>query len=119
MSKSILQRIEDLEHKVFEQNTLFIEFRFCLKAREIRTGIVNENAMKQQFDLLNARYSSKKNCSDFVVLLIDQITQNTLDKFYISAQSFTRITGFEPNIKEYLEFEKAIQELERSVQCVS
>lgn len=119
MSKSILQRIEDLEHKVFEQNTLFIEFRFCLKGREIRTGIVNKNTITQQFDLLNARYSSKKNCGDFVVLLINRITQKTLDKFYISAQSFTRITGFEPDPKEYLEFEKAIQELERSVQCAS
>ena len=119
MSKSILQRIEDLEHKVFQQNTLFIEFRFCLKGHEIRTGIVNQNTITQQFDLLKARYSSKKNYDDFVVLLIDQITQKTLDKFYTSAQIFTRITGFEPNPKEYLEFEKAIQELERNVQCAS
>lgn len=119
MSKSILQRISDLEHKVFEQNTLFIEFRFCLKGREIRTGIVNENTITQQFDILKARYSSKKNCGDFVVLLTEKITQNTLDKFYITARSFTKISGFIPDPKEYFEFEKAIQEYERSIKCAS
>jgi len=119
MSKSILQRISDLEHKVFEQNTLFIEFRFCLKGREIRTGIVNKNTITQQFDILKARYSSKKNCGDFVVLLTDKITQSVQDKFYTTAQSFTKITGFIPNPKEYFEFDKEVKEYERSIKCAS
>ncbi|ARU47248.1 hypothetical protein Sdiek1_0060 [Sulfurospirillum diekertiae] len=135
---NILRRLKTLERKIEKLTksemsaNLFLEFRFLLKGTYIMTGIAdltkNDGILKKKFSILKNQYALlPRDRAEFAICLVNKIDQSIVGEFYISSKSFTEITGFVPDEKEYLAFNKAFKEYEvsevqnneRSSQCVS
>lgn len=135
----ILKRLQTLESKL-ERLTreemslnLFIEFRFLFQGEQILTGICDTTAcdgiIKKKFSLLKAQYAlTRKGRGEFAVCLVSKDNRLcTISEFYISGESFMKITGFVPNVEEFFSFDKSFkaycaslaQSEKRSSQCAS
>lgn len=138
---AILKRLEELENKVDRlmqsemSSDLFLEFRFLFQGEQILTGIVdltpNNRVIKKKYNLLKAQYALTRKIKDrteFAVCLVSKNDRaSTVDEFYITGESFMKITSFIPNVEEFFEFDKSFkaycaslsQGEERSSQCAS
>jgi len=134
----ILKRLQALESKLERltreemSSNLFFEFRFLFQGEQILTGIVDTTAcdgiIKKKFSLLKAQYALiRKERAEFVVCLASKDDRVSLSEFYITGESFMKITGFIPNVEEFFEFDKSFkaycasldQSDKRSSQCAS
>lgn len=135
----ILKRLEKLENKLEKltreemSSDLFIEFRFLFQGNQILTGIVdltpNNGVIKKKFNLLKAQYAlTRKDCVEFAVCLVSKNDRvSTISEFYITGESFMKITSFIPNVEEFFQFDKSFkahcasldQSEKRSSQCAS
>lgn len=134
----ILERLQALESKLERlmieemSSNLLIEFRFLFQGHHILTGIVdatkNDGIIKKKFNLLKDQYAlTRKNRAEFVVCLVNKNERVSISEFLITGESFTKITGFVPDIEEYFEFDKSFkaycasldQSEKRSSQCAS
>jgi len=134
----ILKRLQALESKLERltreemSSNLFFEFRFLFQGEQILTGIVDTTAcdgiIKKKFSLLKAQYAlTRKERAEFVVCLASKDDRVSLSEFYITGESFMKITGFIPNVEEFFEFDKSFkaycasldQSDKRSEQCAS
>lgn len=135
-NKDILKRLEELENKLERltkeemSSDLFIEFRFLFQGNPILTGIVdltpNNGIIKKKFNLLKAQYAlTRRECAEFTVCLVSKNDRvSTISEFYITGESFMKITSFIPNVEEFFEFDKSLSALfdqheKRSSQCAS
>ncbi|AOO63872.1 hypothetical protein [Sulfurospirillum halorespirans] len=135
----LLRRLEELENKVDRltqsemSSDLFLEFRFLFQGEQILTGICDTTAcngiIKKKFSVLKAQYAlTRKGRAEFVVCLVSKNDRaSTISEFYISGESFMKITGFIPNVEEFFEFDNSFkaycasldQSEKRSEQCAS
>ena len=136
----ILTRLEKLENQLEKltreemSSDLFIEFRFLFQGEQILTGIVDTTAcdgiIKKKFSLLKAQYAltrKVKERAEFVVCLASKNDRVSISEFFITSESFMKITGFVPNVEEFFEFDKSLkaycasldQSEKRSSQCAS
>lgn len=138
----ILKRLQTLESKLERltreemSSNLFIEFRFLFQGNQIVTGIVDLTAcdgiIKKKFNLLKAKYALTrkiKERAEFAVCLVSKDDRlGTISEFYVSGESFMKITRFVPNVEEFFEFDKSFKEAycasldqseKRSSQCAS
>lgn len=136
----ILKRLQTLESKLERltreemSSDLFIEFRFLLQGGQILTGICDTTAcdgiIKKKFSLLKAQYAltrKVKERAEFVVCLASKNDRVSISEFFITGESFMKITGFVPNVEEFFEFDKSFkaycasldQSEKRSEQCAS
>lgn len=137
----LLRRLEELENKVDKltqsemSSDLFIEYRFLFQGDQLATGIVDLTAcdgiIKKKYNLLKAQYALTrkiKERADFAVCLVSKEDLfGTISEFYVTGETFTKMTGFFPNVEEYFEFDKSfkaycaslVQGEERSSQCAS
>jgi len=135
----LLRRLEELENKVDRltqsemSSDLFLEFRFLFQGEHILTGIVDTTAcdgiIKKKFSVLKAQYAiTRKDRAEFAVCLVckdDRV--NSISEFFITGESFMKITGFIPNVEEFFSFDKSFkaycasldQSEKRSSQCAS
>jgi len=134
----ILKRLQALESKLERltreemSSNLFFEFRFLFQGEQILTGIVDTTAcdgiIKKKFSLLKAQYAlTRKNRAEFVVCLVSKADRVSISEFFITGESFIKITGFVPDVEEFFEFDKSFkaycasldQSEKRSEQCAS
>ncbi|ATB68193.1 hypothetical protein SJPD1_0059 [Sulfurospirillum diekertiae] len=134
----ILKRLKTLESKLERltreemSSDLFIEFRFLFQGNQILTGIVdltpNNGIIKRKFKLLKAQYAICKERAEFAVCLVSKNDRiSTISEFYVTGESFMKITSFMPNVEEFFEFDKSFkahcasldQSEKRSSQCAS
>ncbi|MBP1681925.1 MAG: hypothetical protein H6Q35_2264 [Proteobacteria bacterium] len=136
----ILKRLQALESKLERltreemSSNLFFEFRFLFQGEQILTGIVDTTAcdgiIKKKFSLLKAQYALTrkiKERAEFVVCLASKNDRVSISEFFITGESFMKITGFVPNVEEFFEFDKSYkvycesldQGEKRSEQCAS
>ncbi|MDD3342649.1 MAG: hypothetical protein PHR87_03645 [Sulfurospirillaceae bacterium] len=135
----ILKRLKKLENKLEKltreemSSDLFIEFRFLFQGNQILTGIVdltpNNGVIKKKFNLLKAQYALlSKDRAEFAVCLVSKNDRvSTISEFYITGESFMKITSFIPNVEEFFSFNQSFQEYcasldqseKRSSQCAS
>lgn len=136
----ILKRLQALESKLERltreemSSNLFFEFRFLFQGEQILTGIVDTTAcdgiIKKKFSLLKAQYAltrKVKERAEFVVCLASKNDRVSISEFFITCESFMKITGFMPNVEEFFEFDKSFkaycasldQSEKRSEQCAS
>lgn len=136
----ILKRLQALESKLERltreemSSNLFIEFRFLFQGEQILTGIVDTTAcdgiIKKKFSLLKAQYAltrKVKERAEFVVCLASKNDRVSISEFFITGESFMKITGFTPNLEEFFKFDNSFkayctsldQSEKRSSQCAS
>lgn len=135
----ILKRLQALESKLERltreemSSNLFFEFRFLFQGEQILTGIVDTTAcdgiIKKKFSLLKAQYAlTRKDHAEFAVCLVSKDDRvSCISEFFITGESFMKITGFLPNVEEFFEFDKSFkaycasldQSKRRSEQCAS
>lgn len=134
----ILKRLQTLESKLERltreemSSNLFFEFRFLFQGEQILTGIVDTTAcdgiIKKKFSLLKAQYAlTRKDRAEFAVCLVSKNDRESISEFFITGESFMKITGFIPNVEEFFEFDKSFkaycasldQSEKRSEQCAS
>lgn len=136
----ILKRLQALESKLERltreemSSNLFFEFRFLFQGEQILTGIVDTTAcdgiIKKKFSLLKAQYAltrKVKERAEFLVCLASKNDRESISEFFITGESFMKITGFIPNVEEFFEFDKSFkaycasldQSEKRSEQCAS
>ena len=135
----ILKRLQALESKLERltreemSSNLFFEFRFLFQGEQILTGIVDTTAcdgiIKKKFSLLKTKYAlARKDRAEFVVCLVSKDDRvSNISQFFITGESFMKITGFVPNVEEFFEFDKSFkaycasldQSEKRSSQCAS
>lgn len=135
----LMKRLEALENKLERltreemSSNLFFEFRFLFQGEQILTGIVDTTAcdgiIKKKFGLLRAQYAlTRKGRAEFAVCLVSKDDRvSSISEFFITGESFMKITGFIPNVEEFFEFDKSFkaycasldQNEKRSEQCAS
>ena len=136
----ILKRLQTLESKLERltreemSSNLFIEFRFLFQGEQILTGIVDTTAcdgiIKKKFSLLKAQYAltrKVKERAEFVVCLASKNDRVSISEFFITGESFMKITGFIPNVEEFFSFNNSFKAYcaslakseKRSSQCAS
>lgn len=136
----ILTRLEKLENQLEKltreemSSDLFIEFRFLFQGSQILTGIVDTTAcngiIKKKFSLLKAQYAlTRKDRAEFAVSLVSKDDRlGTISEFYITGESFIKITGFSSiDVEEFFKFDNSFkayctsldQSEKRSEQCAS
>ena len=136
----ILKRLQTLESKLERltreemSSNLFIEFRFLFQGEQILTGIVDTTAcdgiIKKKFSLLKAQYALARNDrAEFAVSLVSKDDRlGTISEFYITGESFIKITGFSSiAVEEFFKFDKSFKAYctslakseKRSSQCAS
>ncbi|KHG33175.1 hypothetical protein [Sulfurospirillum sp. MES] len=138
---NILKRLQTLESKLERltreemSSNLFIEFRFLFQGDQIATGIVDLTAcdgiIKKKFNLLKAQYALTrkiKEHAEFAVCLVSKDDRiGSISEFFITGESFIKISGFVPCVEEFFEFDKSFkahcaslnQNEKRSSQCAS
>lgn len=136
----ILKRLKELENIVDKltqsemSSDLFLEFRFLFQGEQILTGICDTTAcdgiIKKKFSLLKAQYALARNDrAEFAVSLVSKDDRlGTISEFYITGESFIKITGFSSiEVEEFFKFDKSFkayctsldQREKRSSQCAS
>lgn len=136
----ILKRLKELENIVDKltqsemSSNLFIEFRFLFQGEQILTGICDTTAcngiIKKKFSLLKAQYAlTRKDRAEFAVSLVSKDDRlGTISEFYITGESFIKITGFSSiDVEEFFKFDKLFKAYcaslakseKRSSQCAS
>lgn len=136
----ILKRLKELENIVDKltqsemSSDLFLEFRFLFQGEQILTGICDTTAcdgiIKKKFSLLKAQYAlTRKDRAEFVVCLVSKDDRlGTISEFYITGESFIKITGFSSiDVEEFFKFDNSFkayctsldQREKRSSQCAS
>ena len=135
----ILKRLVKLESKIERltreemSSNLFIEFRFLFQGDQIATGIVDLTAcdgiIKKKFSLLKAQYAlTRKGRAEFAVCLVSKDDRiGSISEFFITGESFIKISGFVPCVEEFFEFNRSFKTYcaslakseKRSSQCAS
>ncbi len=135
----ILKRLQTLESKLERltreemSSDLFLEFRFLFQGEQILTGIVDTTAcdgiIKKKFSVLKAQYAiTRKERAEFAVCLVSKDDRiGSISEFFITGESFIKISGFVPCVEEFFEFNRSFKTYcaslakseKRSSQCAS
>ena len=136
---NILKRLQTLESKLERltreemSSDLFLEFRFLFQGEQILTGIVDTTAcdgiIKKKFSVLKAQYAiTRKERAEFAVCLVSKDDRiGSISEFFITGESFIKISGFVPCVEEFFEFNRSFKTYcaslakseKRSSQCAS